>query len=166
MADDAQIIAPEAVPTSLELSQQAAANPLLNSIGGILASLPQGEYPLVHRFTPGLYTREVHVPAGHLVLTKIHKTEHPFVVLQGEASVWTEDAGVVHVKAGHLGITKPGTRRLVYCRTDVVWATFHPSEETDLMKLEAQLIYPHENVPTLTAEEVAQLTQGQKENLS
>jgi hypothetical protein len=35
------------------------------------------ELPIVHRFTPGLYIREIFMPAGALVTSKIHKTEYP-----------------------------------------------------------------------------------------
>lgn len=98
--------------------------------------------PLTHRFTPGLYVREIFIPAGTLLTSKIHKTEHPFVISQGVISVWSEDRGVEHLYAPHTGITKPGTRRVLYAHTDTVWTTFHPSEETDVGTLEAQLIEP------------------------
>jgi uncharacterized protein YbdZ (MbtH family) len=112
------------------------------------------DFPVVNRFTPGLYLREVSVPAGSLVVTKIHKTEHPFVVSKGKISVWTEDKGVVQIEAPYTGITKPGTRRVCFCHTDTVWTTFHPTTETDLEKLEADLI--------CTRKEFAQLRGEQK----
>lgn len=108
-----------------------------------LAKLPQTETPLIHRFTPGLYIREIFMPKGTLIISKIHKTEHPYVVSRGHAAVWTEDAGVVHIKAPFCGITKPGTRRILYIHEDCVWTTFHPTAETDLDKIEAQIIEPH-----------------------
>lgn len=108
-----------------------------------LAKLPQTEMPVVHRFTPGLYVREIFMPKGTLVISKIHKTEHPYVVSKGHAAVWTEEAGVVQIKAPHCGITKPGTRRILYIHEDCIWTTFHPTTETDLDKIEAQVIEPH-----------------------
>lgn len=104
-----------------------------------LGQQPQVECPLVHRFTPGLYTREVFVPKGTLAISRVHKTEHPFAVLSGRATVWTEEGGVVTVCAGHLGITSPGTRRMVYAVEDLRWVTFHPTTETDLAKLQEEL---------------------------
>lgn len=98
----------------------------------------------VHRFTPGLYVREIFMPKGVYVIGKQHKTEHPYVVSKGRAAVWTEEQGVVEIKAPFCGITKPGTRRILYILEDCVWTTFHPTTETDLEKIEAAII---ENVP-------------------
>ncbi len=102
------------------------------------------DMPVTHRFTPGLYAREIFMPAGTLLTSKIHKTEHPFVVLSGKVSVWTGDGDEELIEGPHVGITKPGTRRVLYTHEDTRWITFHPSEETDLVKLEQQLIEPHD----------------------
>lgn len=104
------------------------------------------ECPVRHIFTPGLYAREIFMPAGTVVTSKIHKTEHPYVISQGVISVWSEDEGIEHLYAPHTGVTKPGTRRVLYAHTDTIWTTFHVSDETDLAKLEEQLIEPRENL--------------------
>ena len=41
------------------------------------------DLPVTHRFTPGLYSREIFMPKGTFVTSKIHKTEHPLVILSG-----------------------------------------------------------------------------------
>jgi hypothetical protein len=99
--------------------------------------------PLTHRFTPGLYCREIFMPKGTLLTSKIHKTEHQFIISKGSVSVWTEDGGVTRLTAPFHGITKPGTRRILYIHEDTIWTTFHPTTETNLEKLEAELIFPH-----------------------
>jgi hypothetical protein len=43
---------------------------------------------------------------------------------------------IVTYTAPYQGITKPGTKRILYNHTDVIWTTFHVSEETDVEKLE------------------------------
>lgn len=113
---------------------------------------PEVECPLEHKFTPGLYTRTIKMPANSLVVSKIHKTEHPFVILQGEVSVWTEGTGTVRYKAPYMGTTKPGTRRILFCHEETIWATFHPTNETNLDKIEKQIIYTHVN-PLLRKEQ-------------
>jgi hypothetical protein len=45
------------------------------------------ECPLVHRFTPGMYIREIFMPAGSLITSKIHKTEHPYTISKGKFAV-------------------------------------------------------------------------------
>jgi len=108
-----------------------------------------GESPdcvrVVHRFTPGLYIRECHMLAGHMVISKIHKTEHPFVISQGRCSVYSENGGVEHLSAPHTGITQPGTRRVIAVHEDTIWTTFHPTEKTDPVEIERDIIEPHEN---------------------
>lgn len=107
-----------------------------------LAQLPKLDLPPVHRFTPGLYIRELFMPKGTLVVSKIHKTEHPYVVSQGHAAVFIPGVGVQQIKAPFCGITKPGTQRILFIHEDCIWTTFHPTNETDLEKIEASIIEP------------------------
>lgn len=102
----------------------------------------QLECPVVHRFTPGLYVRECTMPKGALVISKIHKTEHPFVISRGDISVWIEGVGVQRFVAPFTGITKPGTRRVLVAHEETVWTTFHPTGETDVARIEAAIIEP------------------------
>lgn len=128
-------------------------NDRLNKAENILAILAQGsphQCTLTHRFTPGMYSREILMPAGTLLTSKIHKTEHQYVVTEGIAHVWTEETGVLTIKAPYVGITKPGTRRMLYIEQDCRWITFHPTTETDIQKIEEELIYPHP-IPMPTA---------------
>ena len=92
---------------------------------------PQVHCPLTHRFTPGMYIREIFMPAGTVVSTALHKTEHPFVISKGDVSVWRDGFPVERLKAPHTGITKPGTRRLIYIHKDTIWITFHITDKTD-----------------------------------
>ena len=94
-----------------------------------------------HYFAPGLYAREVMVPKDTLAVGKIHRTEHISVISKGDVSILTEH-GVIRVQAPYTLIAKPGTKRAVYAHEDTVWTTFHPSEETDLVKLEEKIIAP------------------------
>jgi hypothetical protein len=80
---------------------------------------------VINRFADGMYVRECRVPAGTVWVSKIHKTQHPFVILKGDVSVFTPRDGVVRFKAGHVGITEPGTRRVLVVHEDLAWATFH-----------------------------------------
>ena len=82
--------------------------------------------PLIHRFVPGLYIREIFMPADSLVTSQIHKTEHPFVVSLGSAYVKINDKEWELIEAPYTGITKPGTRRVLYIEKDCIWTTFHP----------------------------------------
>lgn len=118
-------------------------------IQAMMMAMPdkQLDLPPKHRFTPGMYIRELFMPAGSLIMSKIHKTEHPYVVSKGKVSVWIEGAGVEVITAPHTGITMPGTRRCLFVHEDTLWTTFHVTNETDLEKIEDQLIEKHEVEP-------------------
>jgi hypothetical protein len=123
-----------------------------------LRKLPQVEMPLKHTFTPGMYARQIFMPKGTLVISRIHKTEHPYVVTEGRARVWTEDNGVVDIKAPHFGVTKPGTCRVLYIVEDCTWTTFHATDETDPEKwVETFTDDPAQHA--LNADQVKQLTE-------
>lgn len=88
--------------------------------------------PLVHRFTPGLYIREILMVAGTFVITAKHLTEHPFVISKGKVRVVEEGKEALILEAPHTGITQPGTQRVIYVLEDTIWTTFHATEETDV----------------------------------
>ncbi len=91
--------------------------------------------PVKHRFTPGMYIREIFIPAGTLLTSRVHQTEHPFSISLGDVSVFTLGGAVSRLKAPYTGITKPGTRRMLYAHENTIWTTFHVTDETDPMKI-------------------------------
>jgi len=103
---------------------------------------PAQECPVVHRFTPGLYIREIFMPAGSVVVSKIHRTEHPFTVSQGRVRVFI-DGVWEEIVAPYTGITKPGTRRVLTVIEDTVWTTYHPTNLRDVDEIEHAIIEPH-----------------------
>lgn len=90
----------------------------------VVDNLPLMELPLVHRVTPGLYTREMFAPAGTFLTSLPHRTEHQFFVSQGEIIVYQDDKWQ-RFKAPCHGISKPGTRRMGFVVSDVIWTTIH-----------------------------------------
>jgi hypothetical protein len=108
--------------------------------------------PLVHRFTEGLYVREIFFPAGSLITSKIHKTQHQFFLLKGAVSVWINDSEEVYLEAPHIGITEPGTRRVFYVWEDCVWATSHPNPNNETVEeIEERILEKYDN-PLLSQE--------------
>jgi hypothetical protein len=96
-------------------------------------------FPLKHTFVPGMYIREITMPKGALLTSKIHKCEHPYFIIKGDVSVATEQ-GAVRIKAPFAGITPAGTKRLLYIHEETVWITVHRTDDTDLEKIEEQVI--------------------------
>lgn len=91
----------------------------------VLGQAPQVDMPLKHLFPPGLYVREITMPAGAVVISRVHKFAHPFVISKGRLSVWSENDGIQHLAAPHTGITTPGTRRILFIHEETIWTTFH-----------------------------------------
>ena len=116
----------------------------LDSLQSLIERLPQIELPLTHRFTPGMYIRTIQMPRGAIVVSKIHRTQHPFVITKGRCSVWDAQNGVQQLCAGHIGITMPGTRRILYIHEDTEWTTFHATDKTTPEDVEAAIIEPHD----------------------
>lgn len=127
------------------------------------------ECPLVHRFTPSMYIREIFMPAGSLITSKLHRTEHPFTISKGAVSVLTIEGGYIKdellLEAPYTGITKPGTRRVLYIHEDTVWTTYHYNEsnETDVSKIEERIIEPYVN-PLLSGGEMKDIEGLYKRN--
>jgi hypothetical protein len=109
--------------------------------------------PVKHSFADGCYIREIFNPAGLLLVTKIHKKKHPFFLMKGEMSILTEN-GVEYIKGPHNGITIPGTKRIIYTHTDCIFITVHATENTDIQKIEEEVIAKDFNDPKITLKDV------------
>jgi len=103
------------------------------------ARLGNDACPLNHFFADGIYIREMIGLKGMVVVTKIHKTTHPYFVLKGDVSIYTEE-GLVRIKAPYWGITKAGTIRVGYFHEDTVWITAHATDKTDTDEIEEDLV--------------------------
>ncbi len=111
----------------------------IDALEAAVGAVEQIELPTQNGFGPGFYTRSVLIPAGTVLVGKIHATEHIFMVTQGDISI-TTDAGVVRVQAPYQVVCKAGMKRAGYAHTDTVCVNIHITNETDLDKLEAELI--------------------------
>jgi quercetin dioxygenase-like cupin family protein len=111
----------------------------VNNLHRTLKTLAPRDCPVTNRFTPGLYSREILMPAGTVIVSRVHKTEHQYCVLSGKVAVATPDGRTEILRAGHVGITHPGTRRVLWTLEDTRWVTFHPTTTTDLEKLQEEL---------------------------
>lgn len=103
----------------------------------VMMELPQLDIPIQHYFAPGLYLREMTMPASAVVIGKIHKTEHLCILAQGRVTVVTED-GKKEYAAPAIIHSMPGTKRALYALDEVVWINCHhnPTEERDPAKIE------------------------------
>ena len=104
------------------------------------AILPDSDVnPLKHTFSEKQYIREIRFPKGELVVTKIHKVQHPFFLMSGEISFLTEE-GETRISSPYYGITNAGTKRVIYVHEDSIFVTVHPTSSKDLNDIEDEII--------------------------
>ena len=112
---------------------------ILKSSGGMSGELLNKVNPVKHTFAGGCYIREIYNPANELIVTKIHKKEHPFFLMKGEMSMLTEE-GIQRIKAPYQGITKPGTKRAIYTHEECIFITVHATENTTIEDAEDEVV--------------------------
>ncbi len=105
-----------------------------------VGTLPEAECPLQHVFAPGAYARTIFIPAGTVIVGKIHKHRHLNILSKGRVSVLTESGGMQDLEGPLTMVSDPGTKRAVYAHTDTTWTTIHLTDETDLDKIEEHVI--------------------------
>lgn len=94
-----------------------------------------------HHFADGVYCRELRIPAGTAVIGKMHRHSTLNVLAAGELAV-TTPAGPQLLRAPAIFVSPAGAKKLGVAITDCVFLNVHASHETDLEKLEAELIDP------------------------
>jgi hypothetical protein len=98
--------------------------------------LPQVDCPVRHHFYPGIYMREVNIPAGTFAVGHEQRTEHLNFFAKGCVTVVNEDGSLTLLRAPLVYIGKPG-RKVGFIHEDVQWYNIYPTNETDVEKLEA-----------------------------
>jgi len=115
--------------------------------------------PTKHTFAGGCYVREIFNPANMLLVTKIHKKEHPFFLMKGKMSILTED-GVKTVEAPHHGITKPGTKRAIFTHEDCVFVTVHATDKETPEEVEEEVIAKDFNDEAILLDSMQELSKA------
>lgn len=104
-----------------------------------MAKAPQVNLPLEHIFAPGIYCRHLSIPKGIMLTGKIHKTRHLNILLKGKMKVLIENELRV-IEAPFIVVSPPGTKRIAEALEDCIWLTVHATDETNLSKLEEDLV--------------------------
>jgi hypothetical protein len=109
-----------------------------------LRTVPQTDCPLKHTFAPGMYAREIFLPAETFIVGKIHKHAHLNIVTRGRCTVVTEfGRREIDASAGPVTFTSDaGSKRALYVHEDTVWTTIHAVQSTDLAEIEREIIAP------------------------
>ena len=97
---------------------------------------------LTHHFTPEhpkygvrIYARELFIPAGMLVVGKIHRYPCLNFVMKGKIAVASE-FGKTLIEAPAIFVSEAGIKRAGIAESDTIWATCHITECADEADLE------------------------------
>lgn len=108
-----------------------------------MLEMPQADCPVAHHFGPGIYIREVTLPAGIFAVGHTQRYEHLNIMLTGKVAI--VDGDQVRVLEAPLIFTgKPG-RKVGYVLETCVWQNVYATDETDIDTLEAHYMDKSEN---------------------
>jgi len=93
-------------------------------------TLPQVDCPVRHFFAPGLFAREITIPAGVVLIGAVHKTENLAVLSKGRIVLATP-AGPVEISAPHTLTVMPGDKNSATALEESVWTNFWPNPDNE-----------------------------------
>ena len=95
-------------------------------------------YPLYQYLENGLYTREIHMPAGHMICSRIHKDDYFIAILKGKA--WVINEFENRVVLGPCAFTiKGGAKNILFILEDMVWIDTHNVKAKELKEAEKEI---------------------------
>lgn len=107
----------------------------LEQLESHMLDLPQVECPVVHHFGPGIYIREVTLPAGAFAVGHAQRYEHLNIMLTGSVAVLGDDGEVKVLKAPLIFTGQPGRKVGVILET-CIWQNVYPNPD-DLRDVDA-----------------------------
>lgn len=108
-----------------------------------MLDMPQADCPVAHHFGPGIYIREVTLPAGIFAVGHAQRFDHLNIMLTGKVAI-VDDGKVRVLEAPMIFTGKPG-RKVGYVIETCVWQNVYATEETDIDALEAYYLDKSEN---------------------
>lgn len=103
----------------------------------IMSTMPQLELQTDHYWADGMYCRVVARPKGAVIVGKVHKREHFYIVAKGCVQIEKEV-----YPAGTVLVSQPGTKRAVFALEDSICLTVHRTKKRNLEAIERQLVEP------------------------
>ena len=126
------------------MSKQLSERNSIQALQEVLLDLPkEDQFDLDdltdHFFAPGIYARMLFIPAGGVIVGKIHKHETMNIICKGKIAITTEDGQMV-IEGPCIVNSSPGIKKAGYAIEDTWWINVHATDETDLDKIEEEFI--------------------------
>ena len=122
-----------------ELTTDLPTRSAIETLQALISTEQQLELVTNHHFADGMYCRTLFRPKGALIVGKIHRQEHFYIVVFGDVTV-TSDGLRERVQGFKVFTSRPGTKRAVYAHEDSLCLTVHRTNETDIDKLDDALV--------------------------
>lgn len=115
------------------------------SLGTIPGSYEMEEFnkdKIKHHFGTGVYGRELFIPAGNVIVSKIHKGKTLNVIAKGKITVICPHKGLNTYIGPFCFVSEPFTKRVVIAHEDTLWITSHENQNNsqDLNEIEKNII--------------------------
>jgi quercetin dioxygenase-like cupin family protein len=92
-----------------------------------------------HHFSAGMYAKETHIPAGHILVQHKHKFDHLSILASGSVELMVDgERQIVHAPA--CLTIEANKHHGVKSLTDVVWYCVHATECTDADDIDEVLV--------------------------
>lgn len=95
---------------------------------------------VVHHFGSGVYGRELFIPAGNIIVSKIHRGKTFNTIAAGCISVICPHNGYTTYQGPYCFVSEPYTKRIVIAHEDTLWITSHGTNKTNLDEIEEEII--------------------------
>ena len=103
-----------------------------------MLKLPQSAGPVRHTFMPGIYMRELTIPANTVIVGHRHRYAHISMLIKGRITVRNDDGSLVELSAPFTMISSPG-KKCAYTHEETVWVNVHAAISTDVETMENYL---------------------------
>lgn len=121
------------IPTALTMRDK------VNAIEAEMQHGEQLELKTEHFFSPGIYTRVLHIPKGCLLTGKIHNEPILNIMVKGDISVLIGDE-VKRIVAPYYIVSPAGSKKIGYAHEDTIWIGCHGTDEVDIAKIEHRFV--------------------------
>ncbi len=117
--------------------QEYAKTGNIEQLEATLLQKEQNSCPVIHTFGPGVYVRELRIPAGTFAIGHKQKYDHLNLFLRGRMIVPDGEGGWKEMCAPIMFTGKLG-RKIGYALEDTVWLNIFPTDKTDVAELERE----------------------------
>lgn len=147
-----------------KIDDQQAVHQEIESFTRFMNCLPEEQRvdcPNKHYFAPGVYVREMFIPAGTFIIGRVHKTSHINIMLQGEGK-FIINGEIVDVKQGDIFNSDANVRKVCIATSDVRFLNVFPVAHEDVEELEKELAHEEPEPTKEELEAFNEITNGGK----